>query len=146
VSALVSDSRAGGPSRGPEMVTTPIGTGWTASIGDGTVVVSSGKVTFVNAANGANAFLVVPTEDNVTYEVIDTTANRTGGSVSVTVAGQSAAHQGVTTSRSTNGTWTEQVTTNGAGSNTGRIQVTAKAAGTSVEVNFVSVKKVLRSP
>jgi predicted SpoU family rRNA methylase len=126
------------------MVTTPVGTGWTASVGDGTVVVSAGKVTFVNAANGANAFIVVTTEDNASYEVVDTVANRTGGSCSVTVAGATTAHQGVTTSRSTNGTFTETVTTSGAGSNTLRIQVTAKAAGTSLEVNLVSVKKVLR--
>jgi hypothetical protein len=145
VASLISQSRKVGvpATRGPELVSTPLGTGWTASVGDGTVVIGTGKVTFVAAANGSNAFLAVTTEDNTTYEVIHTTANRTAGSCSVTVAGATTAHQGVTTSRTTNGTWTEQVTTSGVGSNTLRIQVTAKAAGTSVEMSGLSVKKVL---
>lgn len=140
-SAIVAARRAS-PSRGAELVTTPIGTGWTASTG--TVTFSSGKATFTAAAANDNASLAIVTEDGATYEVIVTCSVRTAGNFRTIVAGATTAHQGVTTSHSAAGTYTEQVTTSGAGVNTLKVLVSANSAGTSLEITGVSVKRVIR--
>lgn len=129
--------------RGPELVTTPIGTGWTPSTG--TVTLSSGKATFTAAAANDNASLAIVTKDSTTYEVIVTMVNRSAGNMRVIVAGATTAHQGVTTSRSADGTYTQQVTTSGAGVNTLKVLVSANAAGSTFEITSVSVKEVLVS-
>lgn len=142
VARAASGPQGVGPTRGPELITTPIGTGWTASAG--TVTVSSGKVTFSNAAANDSVSLPIVTEDGALYEFIYTMVNRTAGNSRGIVAGATTAHQGVTSSHSADGTFTQQITTSGAGANALKALIQANAAGSSFEITFVSLKKVLR--
>lgn len=134
--------------RGPELVTQPVGTGWS---GTGTgASVGATSADFVNANNLAAVFHSAVTEDNTTYEVTYTIANKatadnTTGKARVIVYGGTTAHAGATTERLANGTYTEQVTTSAAGSSSNQIRI--QATGTSGTNNFsvtnISVKKVL---
>ena len=133
--------------RGPELVSTPVGTGWTSS--GPTVVINANSIQVVNGNNNDNAFIAAAVEDNATYEVRYVISALSGGSVRIRVCGATASHNGVTSGKNAGdgpGTYIEQVTTNGAGSNTLRIMLVATGA-TAGANNFtctsISVRKVI---
>jgi hypothetical protein len=134
----------GGATRGPELVGTPAGTGWTAT-GTGASV-SAGNLVFTAANNLADCHLTIVSKDNTTYEVKWTIQGRTGGTARVIVYGATTAHAGASGNRSVDGNYVETVVTSAAGSNA--LRITVQATGTSgtntFNVTSVSVKEVLR--
>ena len=131
------------PTRGPELIAgTPVGTGWSVA-GTGASV-DAGGGHFVAAASLATIFHAVATEDNATYEITYTIANFTGGGVRVLVYGATTAHAGGGVTRTSNGTFTEQVTTSAAGSSALRLTFQATVSSTGADIlPTVSLRKVL---
>jgi hypothetical protein len=132
------------PSRGPELVTVPVGTGWSVT-GTGASVDGTG-LHFVSGANVAAGFKTLTgLKDNTTYEVKITVANWVIGPAKSIVYGPSLAHAGASANHTGNGVYTDLLTTNGAGSsqNQIRIQCTGTTGNNTFDVTSVSVKEVL---
>lgn len=134
--------------RGPEVVTAPIGTGWTAT-GTGAAIGAT-SVDFTAANNLAAGFHAFTTKDNTNYEVTYTisgkgTSDSTTGKARVIVYGATINHAGVTTDKLANGTYTEIVTTGATGSSSGqvRVQATGTSGTNTFSVTFVSVREVV---
>jgi hypothetical protein len=141
-----SGPQGGGPTRGPELITTPVGTGWTPS--GGTVTINANSVTFTAANSNDAAFLAVTLEDNTLYEAIWTVSAYSGGAAKARAFGPTTAHSGISAAGKTAiGTYTDQFTTNAAGTSTNRVQIQATGAtggSNSFTVTSYSLKKVLR--
>lgn len=132
-----------GPSRGPELIGTPAGTGWTPS-GTGASV-TSGALVWSAANNLASNSLAIVTEDVATYEIIYTVSGYTGGGVKPLIYGATVGHVVIGTSKTANGTYTEQLVMGTGGSNSLRVmfQATGANGANTFQVTSVSVKKVL---
>lgn len=135
---LNNGSSGGSPTRGPELAGAPF-TSWTFT-GTGVVIDATG-VTYNNAQT-AQANLNIVTEDNVTYEVIFTISDYVSGNGVIRVYGATATHTGVGATISAAGTYTQQVTTNGAGSPVLQVRLTPNL-GATYKLTAISVKKVL---
>jgi hypothetical protein len=137
--ALVGRAPGAAATRGPELMGTAFAS-WTMS---GATVTGDGSgLHFVAAASGDNARLTISTEDNATYEVIFTVANRSAGSIVAHVYGPTSAHHGNGATISANGTFTQQITTTGASSILSQIRFISGAT-TTLDITACSVKKVL---
>jgi hypothetical protein len=135
----IVSSAATSTNRGPELIGTAFAS-WTFS---GATVTGDGTgLHFLNAASGDNARLTIATEDNATYEVIYTTANRSAGSVVAHLYGPTSAHHGNGSTVSSNNTFIQQITTTGASSILSQIRFISGAT-TTLDITAVSVKKVL---
>jgi hypothetical protein len=135
----IVSSAATSTNRGPELIGTAFAS-WTFS---GATVTGDGTgLHFVAAASGDNARLTIVTEDNATYEVIYTVANRSAGSVVAHVYGPTSGHHGNGASISANGQVTQQILTTGASSILSQIRFISGAT-TTLDITAVSVKKVL---
>jgi hypothetical protein len=145
VARAVTDTRRSAPvTRGPEIAPSLTDGGWAGGLAGAGGVSSDGTgLHFVNTASGTTS-RAITTEDNVTYEIIYTIANFTGGSFRWQVYGATNAHLAQTTTRNANGTYTEQVTTSAAGSLNNLIRGNAvSGSGNSFDITALSIKKVL---
>lgn len=145
--ALTGPRRGGlGPELAPTIGT---GTGYTLSLNAGpagSVTHDGTGIHFIAANNLAAASVAVPAmEDNVTYRVAFTMANRTNGAGRVLCYGDTSAHLGATPAQSANGVYVFYVVTNAAGSNNNEIRIQATGAnGTnSFDITSLSVRKVM---
>lgn len=105
----------------------------------------SNGIYFTAANNLAAAFSgSIATVDGGTYQVAITVSGLTGGSVRVIVYGATLNHAGQGTSRSANGTYTENLTCNTSGSSTGqiRVQATGTSGTNTFNITSISVKRV----
>lgn len=132
-----------GDSYGPELVTTPIGTGWTASAA--TVTIGATSVTFTNANANDCAFLALASlQDDTTYLLTYRITAMTGGANKGRAFGPTTGKSGITSGHTTVGTYTEEITTSGTGTNTGRVQIQATggvAGSNNFTCDLFSLKK-----
>jgi hypothetical protein len=125
---------------GPELITTPVGTGWISS--QPSAVINANSITFTGAVSNDNAYLPVTLKDNTTYRVEIRTIAISSGAVRGRVYGATTGHSGIfVTGKTTVGVFVEEVTTNGAGSVTNR--ATIQASNGSFTVNYMSVREKL---
>lgn len=135
----------GSPTRGPELAPSITDGSWTGGLAG--VAVQDGTGLHFNGTDpGSLVHTMSGLEDNATYEIIWTQTRGASGSFRWQVYGATTAHLGQTTSYTSSGTFTEQVTLSSAGSFTNRIQANVNA-GTSgsnfINILSLSVKKVL---
>lgn len=126
--------------RGPELVTLPYSQ-WTFSDPSITGNDATG-LHFLNAPSNANARCTIVTKDDTEYEVIVVVANRTGGNFVNHIYGPTSGHHSSGATISTNGTFTQKITTTGASSILSQIRLICAASST-FDVSSVSVKEVL---
>lgn len=130
-----------GPELAPAFGATWIagGTGATTDAGGAHFVASSS--TAVVEATGLTAL-----DDNATYKIVVTVANRTQGQVRIQVYGDTINHLGTSDVMSTNGTFTFYVSTSASGSLNNRIRIQTNgpsSPGNTLDVTSISVKRVL---
>lgn len=128
--------------RGPELVTTGIGT-WTPAGATPPVIDGSG-IHFVagNTSTNAQYIPAFPTEDGATYEVQGLISGWSSGGVAFRVYGATTAHTGLGPTLSADGPFSFQVTCNGVGTPTNQLRWTG--VGTvNLTIVTTSVKKVL---
>jgi hypothetical protein len=141
VARAASGPQGVSPTRGPELLTSPLSTS------GATVVISGLQATFTSANQNDIAYLDIALEDGATYEFKWRVITYTGGSARSRGFGATTAHSASGTARTTTGTFTESLVLTGAGASTNRIQVQANnatAGSNSFVVVFDSLKKVLR--
>lgn len=86
----------------------------------------------------------IATVDGATYRVVYTLSGYVGGSFKILVYGATTAHSAITTQKSANGTYTEDVVASSAGSFTGqiRLQATGTSGTNTYTITAVSVRRV----
>lgn len=132
------------PTRGPEIAPNVLDTtGWTYNGSTVAPTQDTNGLHFNGASSGCTAVHSIASEDNTTYEVTFTVANYVSGGVRIQIYGATTAHLGVTTTRQAGGTFTEQITTNGAGSLSLVVRVNGTGASNTYDITSLSIKKVL---
>jgi hypothetical protein len=130
---------------GPEL-TVAFGATWVAG-GTGATTDAQGAHFVASSSTAAVEMTgITALDDNATYKVEFTVANRTQGQVRIQVYGDSTDHLGTAGPVSSNGVHTVYVHTSSTGSQTNRIRIQTNgpsSPGNTLDVTAISVKRVV---
>lgn len=129
------------PDLGPDLAAGIITDGTWSTVLTGATSDGTG-VHFLNTASGTQSHAIT-TEDNVTYRIDWTISNFVNGAFRWQLYGATTAHLGQTSTHSSGGVKTEDVTTSAAGSLNLLIRANVTAVTNTMDITTLSVRKVL---